>query len=204
MSAPRRSRREERKQETRRELVAAAASVFARRGFHGASLEEIAREAGYSTGAIYWHFKGKDDLFLAVFEDYAMRRAAEYAAIRERAEGDLAQRERAFADDWMRRVDAEPEFVVLVLEFAAHAWRNPPLREQLAQRMGIVRSALGGFLAEDAREHGLELPLAAEEVATALREMGIGLALARLGDPRLPASLFGDFVESYFRLLEQR
>ena len=73
----RKSRREERKEETRGELIDAAAKVFARRGFHGASLDQIAAEAGYSTGAIYWHFSGKDDLFLAVYENYAETRARE-------------------------------------------------------------------------------------------------------------------------------
>lgn len=197
----RRSRREERKEETRRELVEAAGAAFARRGFHGASLEEIAREAGYSTGAVYWHFKNKDDLFLAVFEAYAIERAAEYAAVREQAEGDLAERERAFADHWMQRVDEAPEVVVLILEFAAHAWRDPELRKEVAKRMAIVRTTLAGFLEQDAAAHGVALPLPAEDVATALREMGVGLALARLADPRLRSDLFGDFVESYFRLL---
>lgn len=198
------SRREERKAQTRRELIEAAAATFARRGFHGASLEEIAREAGFSTGAVYWHFAGKDDLFLAVVEAYAVERAAEYAAIRERSGGDLPERERAFADDWMRRAAEEPEVVVLFLEFAAHAWRNPPLREELGRRMAIVREALAGFLEQDAREHGVSLPLPAADVAAALREMGVGLALARLGDPGMREGLFGDFVESYFRLLENR
>jgi AcrR family transcriptional regulator len=199
----RRSRREERKEETRRELIESAARTFARRGFQGASLEEIAREAGYSTGAIYWHFKGKDDLFLGVFEAYARSRAAEIAAVRETAEGDFPTRERAFADNWMRRADEEPEIVMLVLEFAAHAWRNPELRAALAERLAIVRDAVAGFLEEDARRAGVELPLPADDVATALRELGVGLALARLGDPGIRAELFGDFVESYFRLLER-
>ena len=195
-------RREQRKEETRRELIAAAAAAFARRGFHGASLEEIARDAGYSTGAVYWHFKGKDDLFLAVFEAYAQERAAAYAAIRERTEGEpLPARQRAFADDWMRTVDDDPDAVALLLEFAAHAWRDPKLREQLAQRMAIVRRTLAGFLEEDAR--GQALPLPAADVATALREMGVGLALARLGEPGLRSELFGDFVESYFRLVTE-
>ena len=76
-SAPRRSRRQERKEETRAELIDSAKRAFVRDGFHGASLERIAREAGYSTGAIYWHFSGKDDLFLAVYENYAETRARE-------------------------------------------------------------------------------------------------------------------------------
>lgn len=199
-----RSRREERNEQTRRELIAAAAAVFARRGFPGASLEEIAREAGYTTGALYWHFKDKDELFLAVFEAYAHSRAADVAAVRAEAQGDLAERERAYADDWMRRLDEDPEIVVLVLEFAAHAWRNPELQEPLAQRMAIVRDAVGRFLEEDARAEGVALPLPAADVATALREMGVGLAPARLGDPGVRPGLFGDFVETYFRTLEPR
>src|SRR5918911_1223192 len=101
MDHPRRSRRAERTEETRQELVAAATRVFAREGFHGASLDQIAREAGYSTGAIYWHFEGKDDLFLAVYEDYTATRVREWTEVREQAAGDLPQRARAYADQWM-------------------------------------------------------------------------------------------------------
>ena len=201
---PRRSRREERKEETRRELIQSAAKTFARRGFHGASLDEIAREAGYSTGAIYWHFKGKDDLFLAVYEAYENARVAEITAIREAATGDFAERQRAFADNWMRRLAADPDSVVLFLEFAAHAWRNPPLRKELASRSAVVPETIARFLEEDAREQGVDLPLPAEDIAIALREMGVGLGLAKLGDPELRESLFGDFVESYYRLLDER
>ena len=204
MSAQRRSRRDERREETRRDLLASAARTFALRGFHGASLDEIARDAGFTTGAVYWHFKNKDDLFLAVFEAYASSRVAEIGAIRERTGGDLAERNRAFADDWMRRLDADPEIVVLVLEFAAHAWRHPELRERLAETMALVRETLGRFLAEDAAAAGVELPLPAEDIATALREMGVGLGLARLGDPRIRTGLFGDVVASYFELLALR
>src|SRR3954468_12068142 len=96
-----RSRRDERREETRRELVDAAMRVFAQRGFHGASLEQIAREAGYTTGAIYWHFAGKDELFLAAFDAYAATRVGELAAIDAAATGQLPERARAYADHWM-------------------------------------------------------------------------------------------------------
>src|SRR5204862_4334863 len=58
----------ERKQRTRAELVSTARNAFLERGFHGASLDEIAEEAGYSKGAVYSNFAGKDDLFLAVLD----------------------------------------------------------------------------------------------------------------------------------------
>src|SRR4029450_2260196 len=66
--------RTERQGQTRSQLLDAALRVFLRQGFHGASLDEIAEEAGYTTGAVYSNFKGKDDLFLAVLDAEAKRR----------------------------------------------------------------------------------------------------------------------------------
>jgi AcrR family transcriptional regulator len=203
--APRRSRREERKEETREELVAAAAKVFARRGFHGASIQEIAQEAGYSTGAIYWHFDGKDDLFLAVYESYATTRVREFEEIHARAEGEFSQRARGYADQWMARLRRDPEFMVLALEFLVHAWREPKLREAFGHRVAAGRLALARILGEAAQERGVELPMPAEDLATILRELGSGLGLAKLADPdAFPDELFGDFVEVFFELLAAR
>src|SRR5437016_12354998 len=66
---------------TRTRLLEAAKRVFARRGFHAASLEEIAREAGATTGAIYSNFAGKEELFLALFEDHVASQIRKYREI---------------------------------------------------------------------------------------------------------------------------
>jgi AcrR family transcriptional regulator len=55
--------------DAKQEILDAAASVFVARGFHDASVDEVAERAGYSKGAVYWHFAGKDDLFLALIEE---------------------------------------------------------------------------------------------------------------------------------------
>src|ERR1700674_3832781 len=59
---------ERRRQQTRDHLLAAAAEVFAERGFHGATLDEVAAVAGFTKGAVYSNFKNKEDLFLALFQ----------------------------------------------------------------------------------------------------------------------------------------
>jgi AcrR family transcriptional regulator len=201
--APRLSRREERKQETRAELIAAAATVFARRGFHGASLEQIAQEAGYSTGAVYWHFKGKDDLFLAVYETQAAARVRDIDDFRERGGGDLPQRARAYADQFMARLRHDPEFMVLSLEFLVHAWRNPSLREAFGHRVAWGRLTATRILEEQTQRTGYRLPMPVEDLATILRELGVGLGLAKLADPdAVPDRLFGDFVETLFELIQ--
>ena len=64
-----RPRRGERRLITRAHLLDAAERVFARDGLRGASVDTIALEAGYSTGALYSNFKGKEDLFLTLVEE---------------------------------------------------------------------------------------------------------------------------------------
>src|SRR5690606_27088511 len=66
--APAPRSRQDQQQETRDTLVAAARAVFAETGYHAASLEAIARQAGYSKGAVYSNSAGKADLFLAVMD----------------------------------------------------------------------------------------------------------------------------------------
>ena len=59
---------ERRRQLTREALVAAAAEVFTAKGFHAASLDEIADAAGFTRGAIYSNFGSKEELLFAVYD----------------------------------------------------------------------------------------------------------------------------------------
>ncbi len=93
--------REQSKALTRERLLAAARTVFARRGFHGASVEEIAAEAGYSTGALYSNFDGKEDLFLALMEREIDEHAREIAeAVRRARLGRRARARRRASTGW--------------------------------------------------------------------------------------------------------
>ena len=78
---------ERRRQQTREHLLAAAAEVFAERGFHGASLDEVAAVAGFTKGAVYSNFKNKEDLFLALFQANYDREMEAIRAITERLRG---------------------------------------------------------------------------------------------------------------------
>ena len=60
--------RAEQRDVTRTRLLDAAEKVFVDRGFHAASVDDVAEEAGYSKGAVYSNFENKDELFLAVLE----------------------------------------------------------------------------------------------------------------------------------------
>ena len=69
---------------TRRHLLDAARIVFSERGFHGASIDEVAARAGFTKGAVYSNFTSKDDLFLAVLDDHLDQ---QMAAIQAELEG---------------------------------------------------------------------------------------------------------------------
>src|ERR1022692_1175821 len=55
-----------RSQDSRDEILKAAMQLFANRGFHETSMSEVARSAGVSKALIFWHFKTKEELFMAV------------------------------------------------------------------------------------------------------------------------------------------
>ena len=74
---PRQRLRRQPRAQTREEILDAAQRVFAQRGFHGASVEAVSEEAGFSTGAIYSNFKGKEELFLTLYEERIQRRRSE-------------------------------------------------------------------------------------------------------------------------------
>jgi AcrR family transcriptional regulator len=187
---------------TRAELIEAAASVFARRGFQGATVEEIAEEAGYSHGAVYSNFAGKQELFLAVFEQYMTERIEEVASATE-VEGTFAQRAQAAADQWMRRFSEDRPTFLLHLEFMIHAARNPHLGEQLGRRMAALRLEIERRLIDREAETRIALPLPPAELALIVRALGIGLAVEALNQPgEIDTQLYGNFVALIATLLE--
>ncbi len=206
-ASSRRETRAERQARTRAELISTAATVFARRGYNGASVEEIAEEAGYSHGAVYSNFNGKADLFLTVFEDYMAERARELAATQFDLKEDapLEIRARALADQWMERFAKDRESFVLHMEFIAHAGRDPQLAERFGARSAALREAVADYISRYQEEIGGELPLPAADLALILRALGIGLAVEALGRPDdVRPDLYGDFVELLVTLLGSR
>ena len=137
-----------RREMTRTALIDAAAELIAERGYEGASLEEIAKRAGFTRGAIYSNFEGKDDLLLAVLDRWFRGRFPELE-IPDVEDGET-QREAAVRIGVARSMAAfelrrsRPEFAMLSAEMRLHAIRDP----KFGVRWGdYVRSRLG-FVSE--------------------------------------------------------
>src|SRR4051812_40869579 len=115
-----RLRRDERKQQTRAELVAAARAEFLTRGFHPASVEEIAERAGYSKGAVYSNFGSKDELFLAGLDEQYARGLGAHVE-RMGAAATMPAALHAVAARLAEQARLEPDWTPLLIEFWTHA-----------------------------------------------------------------------------------
>lgn len=139
-----RSKHQERTEATQAKLLRAAESIFARDGFAAAKLEQIAEKAGYTRGAIYAHYKSKEDLFLDLLEQ---RMHAKMAIVRSLLEGVLTPEERLqkFRAQ-MLTFTCDRSWALLILEFKLYALRQPKLKTRMRRLMSMMHSTTGDDL----------------------------------------------------------
>jgi AcrR family transcriptional regulator len=173
---------------TRRAVLAAAARVFAARGFHGASMQAIAEEAGYTQGAIYANFTSKAALFLAVVDERLGAQTAEaHAALAETEESERLDRVNRVGRQRLAAPGGGRE-ALLGLEFLLYAVRDEPeLRAGLAERYRAADGATRQLLVH-------ALPALAAAPAGTLDQLVLvhsllheGLQVRLLADPDLLA-----------------
>jgi AcrR family transcriptional regulator len=195
----RRLRRDERRELTRAQLLDAAERVFARDGLRGASIEAIAEEAGYSHGAIYSNFKGKEDLFLVLVEE---RIDARLAQVYEAADHELSRGSEPLeaARRFVTMLQHERDAVLLLVDFWNQAVRDPTAAAKFAERHARMRTLIGRIVEGVARDAGVGLALPRDQVASALIALTNGFAIEQLADPdAAPDELFAHAIAAMFR-----
>jgi AcrR family transcriptional regulator len=166
-------------EETRERLVAAAARVVADQGFDGARVGEIAREAGLTTGAIYAHFRSKDELLAAATEGQG---AAElgmwFGGLG--VDGDVVDLLRTLA----RRLGrpSRPDDGSLLVEAAVAARRDPEVARRLGRDVRSRERALSALLAGAAEAGALDPTLPASGVSRLALTFALGSLLVRALD----------------------
>ena len=191
--------RAEKSAQTRAQLMASARQLFLRRGFHAASLELVADEAGFTIGAVYSRFGSKADLFLAILDEHIDRIVAEVAQVAA-VDQPLGAHAELLAGRRMALLERERDWFPLVLEFWSHAARDERLRPEFAARHERLVGAYAGLIEADYARLGLPLPLAPEVLARAVVAMGNGVALERLADPgRVPEGLLSTMAVAFLR-----
>lgn len=192
-----------RRAQTRAALLEAAARVYARRGFAGATLEEVAAEAGFTKGAVYAHFGSKENLLLALVEEHLAAQVAEQIALFDR---DRATWERPLAgsEHWMQRVQESPERFLLFVELWTQAQRDERLRRRLTGGLAALHATLARFCAESSADAGFDAPPAVtEQFANVMLGLGVGLSMLELLAPASVANeLLGTTLSVLIRATE--
>jgi AcrR family transcriptional regulator len=167
--------RAESQAQTRDRLIEAAARVFARRGFHGASVEEVADEADYTKGAVYSNFGSKDELFLAVLEARLKVQADFYRQLESRAS---SQRDQDVPGLLPCLDQLDETWCLLQVEFWLYALRNAPVRERMAALYRQYRAQLAPIAQPYASAE-----IEPEEIAAVAIALYHGLTLQWHADP---------------------
>jgi AcrR family transcriptional regulator len=190
--------RAERRQQTRARLLDAAGQVFARRGFHAATLDEVADAAGYTKGAVYSNFASKDELVLALLDQHLaaqLRQVEALDAIESSEELRAALRARTEQD-----VAAARDVGVLLVEFSLYAMRNPAAQAELAKRYRQLRGRLAQLITRRYARHQSAPPMPPEHLAALVLAIDAGLFLQDAAEPgALPSELHADAM---LRLLD--
>lgn len=198
---PERLTREEKKARTRAQLIDAAATVFARRGFVAASLDEVAEEAGLTKGAVYSNFDSKEDLFEAVLDERFDKPLQQEVEAIENIEGTQQQRAMAGARMFIDAVQQERELFLLSLERRIYIARHPEHAPSLVPRYREQIGRVAEMIATQSRKWDLPLPLPAAQMAVAVEALSQGIELQRLADPDgVPDDLLGRLYALLFQL----
>jgi AcrR family transcriptional regulator len=186
--------------ERRTRILDAAEAVFARAGFHAATMNDVATEAGMSPGNLYRYFASKDAIIAGMAERDRTQIAADFAGLDPLKGGVLDQLE----DLGRRHLVEEPRArAVIALQIWAEAARNPQMARMCA---AIDEAVIGGLASAVARakETG-ELPADLDDARflQAIFMMADGFFCRRGTDPNFDAAMAADTLFRAMRGLAQ-
>jgi AcrR family transcriptional regulator len=176
-SPARRQTREQTQAETRERLLSAALRLFAEEGYDGASVDRIAAAAGYTKGAFYSNFDGKEAAFLELLGRHMRRESEELSAIFTDA-GDGPPPWRAL-DGWFRKMNADADWAVLAVELGLHARRSPAFAEAYRGLHAEHLAKLASLVATLFRAAGKRPSMRPDQIAAMLKAVAHGLVLER-------------------------
>jgi AcrR family transcriptional regulator len=195
--------RDARKARTRAALLEAAARVYARSGFDGATLDEVAADAGFSKGAVYGHFGSKENLLLALMAEHLAKEIAEQVELFDRGQRTWDRPLRG-SERWMEHLAEEPDPFRLFIELWSYAQRDERLREELAGGLRAMRATFAGFAEASAADAGVGYSVeAGEHFGEVVLALSLGLPLMKLIDSEAaPGELLGVAISLLIRTVE--
>lgn len=187
--------------------MTAAATVFAQRGYHGASVAAIVKEAGLSKGTFYWNFSSKDELFLALLDerfDKPLRTLL--ASVRDLPPGGIDNV--PFGAVYAAVLREQRGLLILSMEHWLAALRDEELGEGQRERVRVIRETIADLLRrrhEITEIEPVEPVVPIDDLALMYTALGIGTTLLEVLEPGiLPEHLFPEIGNLVFDGLEAR
>lgn len=172
-------------QDTRERILDSAATVFARRGYVAASLDEVAANAGLTKGAVYWHFSSKHALFYALLESRFQRDFADNLAPAVAAFSNSRDQKTAIAElllSLIGRIEDDPDWPRLFLEFMSQA-RDPAVQAHLGAAYQASYRLSAKLLDAMYAARGMALPADSYLLAQFWTALIDGLVIAWIANP---------------------
>lgn len=189
--------RAERQAQTREKLIAVARDMFIADGYAATSLDKVADAAGFSKGAVYSNFTGKEELCMEVLDAiHAELLAGVVQAFT--AETDLDGRIDAFTV-WARTQLGDPQMTALEAEFSAVARQSAYVADQLRNRHRAITAEVSRLLRTVVEEAGYDVAFDPDKAAVALLSLGIGVGAMRSLDARLNVDVVGETMRTLLR-----
>lgn len=166
---------------SRRDLVTIAIDCFARYGYQGTSIERIARAAGVTKGAIYYHFRGKDELLAAAVADRVRAFEERVERACEGQPSDEALRRIARVCINHARSDDHPRFAITLMVEAIDT--NDEVSAELRDMMRRFRAFLRNLVRQGQAEGSFDRTADPEAVAAAYTSAVLGAEIQYYQDP---------------------
>jgi AcrR family transcriptional regulator len=194
--ATRRLTRREKQEQTREAILRSASTLFARQGVEGTSMEEIARHAGLTQGAIYSNFKSKADLWWAIGEQITRTLSFEDFVTGDRSVREEFRAAGAAAARLLR--DVPKTHLLLDHEFNLFLMRHPKLHARFLGDFQEGQREDGAQFEALAASRGTRLPMSGERLALLTYVLARGLLHLQALRPDL---IDEDFCAEAFALL---
>src|SRR4029077_20821837 len=163
--------RQPRAKRTRIQLLEAARRAFAERGYAGTTIDEIAEAAGVSKGAYYFHFKSKEDVLVALIDDWAM-------AVSKRLEPLAGEKlELRTMLDALLSTGGAVWSPALLIEFWSQAERTEPVKEALTRAQRSWRAAAAKRIGKAHRARLIAAGLTTDSTLSMLQAIRDGLVV---------------------------
>ena len=182
MSLPERRRRGEKSEPSRKQLMTAAIDCFARLGYQGTSIDRIARDAGVTKGAVYYHFRDKEELLFEAVKDRVGGFEQQVLKTVAPAEDALASLRRVVdACFFHATVSNHRRFIITLLVEALDT--NPRLSSEFRNILRRMRTYLAGIVRRGRQRGEIRTDVVPEEAAALLAAGIIGAEVQHYQDP---------------------